>query len=39
MFAYIYTADADEVIDEENRKRFRELKEVLLPEIEIVQMK
>lgn len=36
---YIYTADADEVIDEENRKRFRELKEVLLPEIEIVQMK
>ena len=34
---YIYTADADEVIDEENRKRFRELKEVLLPEIEIVQ--
>ena len=35
---YIYTADADEVIDEENRKRFRELKEVLLPEIEIVQI-
>lgn len=36
---YIYTADADEVMDEENRKRFCELKEVLLPEIEIVQMK
>ena len=32
---YIYTAD----MDEENRKRFCELKEVLLPEIEIVQMK
>ena len=25
---YIYTADADEVIDEENRKRFRELMEL-----------
>ena len=37
--AYIYTADADEVIDQENRKRFRDLKQVLLPEIEIVQMK
>ena len=36
---YIYTADADEVLDEENRQRFRELKELLLPEIEIVQMK
>lgn len=36
---YIYTADADEVIDEENRRRFRDLKQVLLPEIEIVQMK
>lgn len=36
---YIYTADADEVIDEENRARFRLLKEQLLPEIEIVQMK
>lgn len=35
---YIYTADADEVLDEENRKRFHDLKEVLLPEIEIVQM-
>lgn len=36
---YIYVADADEVLDEENRQKFRELKEVLLPEIEIVQMK
>ncbi|MBD5552109.1 MAG: glycosyltransferase family 2 protein [Lachnospiraceae bacterium] len=36
---YIYTADADEVIDEENRKRFSDLKQALLPEIEIVQMK
>lgn len=36
---YIYSADADEVLDEENRNRFRQLKETLLPEIEIVQMK
>lgn len=36
---YIYSADADEVLDEENRKRFRLLKEQLLPEVEIVQMK
>ena len=36
---YIYCADADEVLDEENRERFRVLKETLLPEIEIVQMK
>ncbi|MBE5981743.1 MAG: glycosyltransferase family 2 protein [Paenibacillaceae bacterium] len=36
---YIYTADADEVIDEENRKRFMDLKQCILPEIEIVQMK
>lgn len=35
---YIYSADADEVIDEENRERFRILKESMLPEIEIVQM-
>lgn len=35
---YIYTADADEVLDSLNRKKFSELKEVLLPEIEIVQM-
>lgn len=36
---YIYCADADEILDEENRQRFLELKQVLLPEIEIVQMK
>ena len=35
---YIYTADADEVLDEENREKFRQLKQVLLPEIEVVQM-
>lgn len=36
---YIYSADADEVLSEENREKFRILKETLLPEIEIVQMK
>lgn len=36
---YIYSADADEVLDEENRERFRLLKESLLPQVEIVQMK
>ncbi len=36
---YIYSADADEVLSEENRERFRVMKQVLLPEIEIVQMK
>lgn len=36
---YIYTADADEVLDYENHKRFVYLKKSLLPEIEIVQMK
>ncbi|MCI8464183.1 MAG: glycosyltransferase family 2 protein [Lachnospiraceae bacterium] len=36
---YIYSADADEVLDEDNRRRFRRLKETLLPEVEIVQMK
>ncbi len=36
---YIYCADADEVLDEENRERFLVLKKALLPEIEIVQMK
>ena len=35
---YIYSADADEVLDEENRAKFKVLKEALLPEIEIVQM-
>lgn len=36
---YIYSADADEVLDEPNRERFRILKDNLLPEIELVQMK
>lgn len=36
---YIYTADADEVLDAENHERFLRLKSVLLPEIELVQMK
>ncbi|SDB23587.1 tetratricopeptide repeat-containing glycosyltransferase family 2 protein [Eubacterium oxidoreducens] len=35
---YIYCADADEIIDEENHTRFAHLKQALLPEIEIVQM-
>lgn len=36
---YIYTADADEVLDPENHARFLRLKNFLLPELEIVQMK
>lgn len=36
---YIYAADADELLDEENHMRFLRLKQALLPEIEIVQMK
>lgn len=36
---YIYSADADEVLDVENHRRFVELKQMLLPEIEMVQMK
>ena len=36
---YIYSADADEILSPENRERFRLLKETLLPEVEIVQMK
>lgn len=35
---YIYCADADEVLDRENRKKLRILKETLLPQVEIVQM-
>ncbi len=35
---YIYTADADEVIDEDNIRLFRRVKELLPPEVEIVQM-
>lgn len=36
---YIYVPDADELLDEINRERFRILKACMLPEIEIVQMK
>lgn len=36
---YIYTADADEVVDSDNYEKFRLLKEAMMPEIEIVQMK
>ena len=36
---YIYAPDADEVLDDTNRRRFMMLKAALLPEIEIVQMK
>lgn len=35
---YIYSVDADEVLDEENRQKFLMLKQCLDPEIEIVQM-
>ena len=35
---YIYAPDADEVLDEVNRERFKALKENLIPEIDIVQM-
>lgn len=35
---YIYAPDADEVLDELNRRRFHMLKSALLPEIEIVTM-
>lgn len=35
---YIYTADADEVIDATNIRLFSDMKRALLPEIEIVQM-
>ncbi len=35
---YIYSADADERMDEANQDKFLQLKEALLPEIEIVQM-
>ncbi len=35
---YIYTADADELLDEKNIELFKKTKAVLLPEIEIVQM-
>ncbi len=35
---YIYSADADEVLEGDNREKFRQLKEMLLPEIDLVQM-
>lgn len=35
---YIYTADADEVLDEKNHEKFKALKKILLPEVEMVQM-
>jgi hypothetical protein len=35
---YIYVADADEMLDEKNRQAFLHLKEVLPPEVDIVQM-
>ena len=35
---YIYSADADEVLKAIDRKKFLQLKQVLLPEIEIVEM-
>ena len=35
---YVYIADADEVINEENRERFLVLKEAINPAVEIVQM-
>lgn len=35
---YIYSADADEVLKDEDRRKFLQLKQVLLPEIEIVEM-
>ena len=36
---YIYAPDADEVLDEANRQEFMKLKECMVPEIEIVQMR
>lgn len=35
---YIYSADADEVLDCENQDKLRALKRAILPEVEIVQM-
>lgn len=36
---YIYVPDADEILDDDNREKFLTLKENLLPEIEIVEMR
>ena len=35
---YIYTADADEYLEPEELQKLLQLKKVLLPEVEIVQM-
>jgi glycosyltransferase involved in cell wall biosynthesis len=35
---YIYSADADEVLDSDNQQKLSNLKQALLPEVEIVQM-
>lgn len=35
---YIYSADADEVLDVENQDKLKKLKRAMLPEVEIVQM-
>lgn len=35
---YIYVADADEVLEEDSRRKFYQLKKTLLPEIDVVQM-
>lgn len=35
---YIYTADADEYLEESEQRKLKDLKQVLLPEVEIVQM-
>lgn len=35
---YIYSADADEVLDRENQDKLKALKRAILPEVEIVQM-
>ena len=35
---YIYTADADELIDKENIALFKRVKSAMLPQVEIVQM-
>lgn len=36
---YIYAPDADEVLDAKNHDELKKLKQVLMPEVEIVQMK
>ncbi|MCR5278734.1 MAG: glycosyltransferase family 2 protein [Lachnospiraceae bacterium] len=36
---YVYVPDADEVLDEENRRKFKLLKGILDPQVDIVQMK